>query len=158
VRARYEIVGEGALLEPLRARASELGVAGSVVFVGFERAPFARERGWDVYLHPSNDEGLSNAILEAMALERPIVATDVTGVREQIVDGESGLIVPPRDPAAIAAAVRRLREDPALAARLGANARARVVELFDLRRSAERYLAAYEELLARSSRRRSALR
>ena len=153
VAVRYEIVGEGPLRGRLEEQAARLGVADRVDLVGFVRNPFPRELGWDLYLHPSNDEGLSNAILEAMALGRPIVATDVTGAREQIVDGESGLIVPPGDPGAMARAVRRLRDDPSLAARFGDAAVERVERLFDLRRSAERYMEAYAQLLARAPRR-----
>jgi glycosyltransferase involved in cell wall biosynthesis len=82
-----------------------------------------REAGC-VVLASSRGEGLPNVLLEAMAFARPVIATPIAGVRDLVRDGDNGLLIPPGDPAALAAALRRLQGDGALAAQLGAAARA----------------------------------
>lgn len=96
---------------------------------------------------PSRIEGLSQSLLEAMALGLPVVASRAGG-NPDLVTGDSGLLVPPRDAAAWAAAFERLLGDPALAARVGAAGRARVRAEFTLERTAERTEAVYREALA----------
>ena len=86
----------------------------------------------DVFVLSSTSEGLPLSILEAMAAALPVVASSVGGVPEAVEDGETGLLVPPRDPVRLAAALERLLVDPALRRRLGANGRARVLERFGL--------------------------
>ncbi|MGC8915904.1 MAG: glycosyltransferase family 4 protein [Thermoanaerobaculum sp.] len=93
--------------------------------------------------------GITGTIREAMALEKPVVATDVGGNRELVVDGECGLLIPPRDPALLAAAVVRLLTDPDLAKRLGEAARARVVAGFSTAVRGQRLQHLYEEAVAR---------
>jgi glycosyltransferase involved in cell wall biosynthesis len=93
-----------------------------------------------------HSEGFSRTVLEAMAHGRAVVATRVAGAAEQIVDGESGLLVPPSDVPALAAALHRLAGDPGLRSRLGAAAEARVAERFSLARTVTETLAIYEEL------------
>jgi glycosyltransferase involved in cell wall biosynthesis len=87
-------------------------------------------------------------VLEAMAHGRPVVATPVGGTPELLVDGETGLLVPPRDPQALAAALRRVLEDPELAARLGRAGRERVEREFTLEAMNARMLAIYDEVAA----------
>ena len=89
-----------------------------------------------VVLPSGKMEGIPVALMEAMAMERPVVATDISGVAELVEDGATGILVPPGDPAALASALRTLHDDPAMAARLGRAGRQRVVEDFDLTRSA----------------------
>jgi glycosyltransferase involved in cell wall biosynthesis len=90
----------------------------------------------------SNDV-IPNSILEAMAMGVPVVATRITAIPELIEDGESGLLVAPNDAAAVADAVQRVFDDPALAARLARNARARVVARFDVARNVRAYAALF---------------
>lgn len=89
-------------------------------------------RAADIYVQPSHYEAFSNALVEAMATGLPPVATRIGGMLDCIVDGENGLLATPRDPAALAQQLERMMSDPALAARLGANARATVVADFNV--------------------------
>jgi len=97
---------------------------------------------------PSYREGLPKALLEAAASGRPIVTTDVPGCREVVRDGIEGLLVPPRDPARLAHALRTLIADPALRSRMGAAARARAIDAFSVERVNAETLALYRRLLA----------
>jgi len=102
----------------------------------------------DVVALPSWTEGLPLTVLEAMAHARPVVATPVGGTPEVVVDGETGLLVPPRDPAALAGALRRLLEDPDFARSLGEAGRRRVAERFSLDAMTKRILMMYDEIAA----------
>lgn len=92
-------------------------------------------------------EGLPKSALEAMAAGKPLVATDIPGCREAVVDGLTGLLIPPRDAPALAAALARLIDDPALRARMGAAGRARVEENFSDRIICGKTLAVYDSLV-----------
>jgi glycosyltransferase involved in cell wall biosynthesis len=145
------IAGYGDLREELERLANALGVGASVRFPG----QLARDRAAryisaaDVYVVPSirdqggNVDGLPNALLEGMGAARPIVASDVAGIPEVIIDGQHGLLTPERDPAAIANAITHLLDDRALAMRLGAAARRRVLEELTWDATAERFEAVY---------------
>ncbi len=97
---------------------------------------------------PSYGEGLPKALAEAAASGRAIVTTDVPGCRDAVEDGISGLLVPPRDPGALAAAIGRLLDDPALRSQLGRAARQRAEALFDVRAVARPTLALYDRAVA----------
>lgn len=105
------VVGEGSQRDALEARASELGIADHVVFTGRRDDVPAVTAALDVAVLPSYREAQGLVILEAMALGRPVVASNVGGIPEVIDDGVSGLLVPPGDPAALAAAIVRLLTD-----------------------------------------------
>ena len=134
VRAHPEagltLVGDGHELEPNEKLAADLGVAEHARFVGLipYSAPYIG--GADVVILPSRREGLPVVALEALALERPVVATDVGGTSAAIVDGETGWLVPPEDLAALAAAIVECLADPAEAARRARAGRRRVEERF----------------------------
>ncbi|MGH7409967.1 MAG: glycosyltransferase, partial [Candidatus Methylomirabilis sp.] len=97
---------------------------------------------------PSLEEGFPNAVLEAMAAGKPVVASRVGGIAEAVIHEETGLLVPPGDDQALAEAILRLLEHPAEAARLGEAGRCRVTERFELDVMVNQYEAIYEELLA----------
>ncbi len=139
---RVIVVGGGELEDDLLRETRALGLDRRFVLLG-ERGE-AREflAGLDVFVLPSLWEGLPIVLIEAAALGKPIVATSVDGTREIIADGETGLLVPAGDPEALAAAVRRLLDDPALAARLGAAARETIPPRFSL----EAMIAGYTDL------------
>lgn len=106
---------------------------------------------FDVFALPSCNEGVSIAVLEAMAAELPIVATRVGGNPEVVADGETGLLVVPGDAEALAAALARYRDDAALALAHGKKGRARMRSEFSLDSMVQRYLRLYDELLNRRS-------
>jgi glycosyltransferase involved in cell wall biosynthesis len=146
--ARLEIAGDGTMRDELQALASELGLDDAVRFLGSLAYPelLARLRGWDAFVLSSLWEGLPLVVAEAMALERPMVATDVGSVAEIVADGETGLLVPGNDPAALADGMRRLLADRDRAAAMGRLGRTRVIERFSLAASARRLEAVYDEL------------
>lgn len=125
---RVTLAGDGPERGALRRLAAELGVADRVRVTGF--LPHREVPGLlaaaRVAVLPSRYEELGTALVEAMAAGRPVVASRVGGIPELVRDGVDGLLVPPGDPVALAAAIGRLLADPALAAELGANGRARV--------------------------------
>ncbi len=111
--ARLLVVGEGSRREELEAQAIALGIAKTVVFTGRRDDIPAVTAALDVAVLPSDREAQGLTILEAMALSRPVVASAVGGIPEVIQDGRTGLLVPPHDAAALAAAVVRLLTDHA---------------------------------------------
>jgi len=132
--ARLAIGGGGDLETPLRRRAAELGIADRVAFPGPLSHPeaLALIARAEVFVMPSlrdergNVDGLPIVVLEAMAAGRPVVASDVAGLPLAVADGETGLLVPERDPAALATAVGSLLADPGRARRLGEAGRSRI--------------------------------
>ncbi|MBI1735593.1 MAG: glycosyltransferase [Candidatus Rokubacteria bacterium] len=135
--ARFLIVGDEACADPgyadeLKACTRRLGVADSVVFTGFRADVPDLLSEVAVSVLPSLTEGLSNTLLESMAAGLPVVATRVGGTPEAVEDGVTGLLVPPRDTAALARAISRTLHDGDLATRLGAAARQRATERFSV--------------------------
>ena len=139
------LVGEGPLRQELEARAATTGQ--DVRFLGQRRDVPALLARADVVALPSLTEGLSNALTEAMAAGCPIVVTDAGGNAEAV--GETGLLVPPRDPAALASALERLLTDDELARRLGRAATNRARLEFSAEVLIEKHVALYQERLAR---------
>jgi glycosyltransferase involved in cell wall biosynthesis len=147
-RATLAIVGYGDLREPLERQAAELGVAATVRFTGqLERdRAAAYVAAADVFALPivrEGVDGLPNALLEALGAGRAVVASRVAGVPDVVDDGVHGLVVPERDPAALAGAIVRLLGDPGLRERLGTAARARVERELTWERAAERFEAVF---------------
>ena len=146
--ATFVLAGDGPLRAELEAEARDLGVAGRCVFLGQRADVPALLAAADLFVLPSLFEGLPVSVLEAMAAELPIVATAIGGTDEAITSEESGLLVPPKDPAALASAIRRLRADSPFARRLAAAARARVEREFSSEATARRVMRVYDEVLA----------
>jgi len=149
--ARVVLVGVdleegGAFEQTLRDRAEELGTSDRVVFAGYRDDAARVVAAADVFALPSWTEGLPLVVLEAMALGRPVVATPVGGTPELVVDEETGLLVPPRDVAALAAALTRVLGDAALGRRLGEAGRRRVAEHFSAEATSREVLALYDEV------------
>jgi glycosyltransferase involved in cell wall biosynthesis len=146
--ATFVFAGDGPLRAALEAEARDLGVAGRCVFLGERSDVPALLAAADLFVLPSLYEGLPVSVLEAMAAERPVVATAIGGTDEAVTTEDTGLLVPSRDPAALALAIRRLQEDPRLARRLAAAGRARVEREFSSSATARQVMAIYDEVLA----------
>ena len=139
----FLVVGEGGERAALEALARRLGLGARVVFTGLRHDVPRLLAAVDVFALTSLYEGFPNVLLEAMATGAVAVATDVGGCRELVTSGETGLLVPPRAPAAVAAAVGRVLRDPALARRLATAARQRVEGAFSIDVMARRTMDAY---------------
>jgi glycosyltransferase involved in cell wall biosynthesis len=148
-QTRLVIVGDGRERGRLEALARELELSERVLFTGTR--PDTREllSSFDVVVSPSHSEGMSNVLLEAMAMARPIVATAVGGSSELLRHEETGLLVPPQDPESLAAAIRRVLQGGPEIEALARRARKVVEVQFGLDRMIARYVALYDELLER---------
>lgn len=145
----FVFVGDGTLRSQLRAQADGLGLNGQVRFVGHVSDPVPLLYRMNLFVLPSRIEGMSNALLEAMAANRAVVATSVGGNPEVVVDGVTGLLVPPRDPARLADAVVTLLGDPERASAMGAAGRARVEACYSVQAMLRQMEELYRRELAR---------
>ena len=153
VDARCLLVGDGELRTMLECRRDQLGLRRHVTFCGPQPADHVRELldRADAAVLPSvvtstgKMEGIPVALMEAMAVGLPVVATNISGVGELIKDGHTGLLVPQRDPPALAEAIARLARNPELRQTLVARGRERVRHDFDLRRNVDRLHALLED-------------
>ena len=143
--ARLRIAGGGPLEVELRMHTRRLGLDGHVRFEGWVDDGRALLPDWDVFVLASRWEGMPLALLEARAAGLPCVATDVSGTREIIRDGEDGWVVPAEDPAALAAALLDLADDPGRRAAWGARGRARTAEEHGLEEMVRRTELCYLE-------------
>jgi glycosyltransferase involved in cell wall biosynthesis len=142
--------GEEFRAEPIFRLAQELNLGSRLVFAGFRQDIPAVLSAMDVFAFPSRAEAFGLVLIEAMAAGVPVVSTASDGVLDIVVDGESGLLVPPQDVAALERAVLRLLASPELRSRLGMAGRRRVEQLF----TAERAVARMVELSRRVMQRR----
>ena len=143
------ICGEGPDRPDLEKRIATLGVAPAVRLLGNRRDAKAVIAAADVFCMPSRWEGSPLALHEALSAGRPVVATATGGIPELLAFGEAGLLVSPEDPSALAAALRHLLVDEALAARLAARAKGAAADWPDAAATARRVADVYEELLGR---------
>jgi glycosyltransferase involved in cell wall biosynthesis len=147
--AVFVLAGEGEERAALEGQVRALGLVDRFRFLGHRADVPDLLAACDVLILPSLFEGLPLSVLEAMAAGKPVVATAVGGTDEAVVHGETGLLVPPADPAALAAAIRAILTDPAMAERLGMAGRARVQREFSVARMTAEVSAVYESLLER---------
>jgi glycosyltransferase involved in cell wall biosynthesis len=148
--ARFLVVGDGPMRRQFQRQVEELGIASVVVFTG-ERQDVPRLlASMTVFVQPSLEEGASLVLLEAMAAALPVVVTPAGSVPELIVDGENGLIVPMRNSQALADAVIRLLDDPALAHRIAGAARDLVCARLSVETMVDRYEALYQQVAPNS--------
>lgn len=150
---RFLIVGDthantGGYREQLKRLAASLGVADLVRFTGFRLDVPDLLSMFAVSVLPSLSEGLSNTLLESMAAGLPVVATAVGGTPEIVEDGVTGILIPPKDPQAMADAVCRLLDQPELAARMGRAGRDRIAGRFSNERMVSETVSLYRDLLS----------
>jgi glycosyltransferase involved in cell wall biosynthesis len=149
---RFSLVGKGPLLSRLYHLVSEAGLQGRFEFRGDIPAERRDElvrlySRSSIFVLPSHHEGMSTVLLEAMTCGLPVVSTAVGGAPEVVVDGENGLLVPPRDPEALAEALLTLLGDDRLCQRLGRNAKATIERHHTWDAVGARYVACYEQVL-----------
>ena len=146
-RLRLAIVGDGSLRAGLERLLAEHGASDLAWLPGYRSDAAELMRSFDAFVLPSQREGISNTILEAMATARPVVATAVGGSPEIVVDGVTGFLVPRADPAAMAARLLAYLDQPGLASAHGQAGLARVQERFSLAAMMAAYGRVYDALL-----------
>jgi glycosyltransferase involved in cell wall biosynthesis len=147
---RFVVVGDGPAGPAVRARVAELGLAAVVVMTGFVPRPEAAVAAMDVAVYSSrSSEGMGRVLYEYMAMARPIAATAVGLAPEILADGETALLVPPSEPAALARAIEILLDDREFAARAGARCRRLVEEAYSGEAVARAVETVYRQVLAR---------
>ena len=145
--ARVLVAGDGPERKGLEASCERLGIADRFMFAGYANQVGPLLRRMDVLIHPSMNEGSSNAILEAMAASVPVVAYGVSGNLETVADGETGLLVQDGREDALAAAAVRLLENPTEARRMGDAGRMLIERDFSVAAMVQATAAVYDEVL-----------
>ena len=148
--AHLVIVGDGEERSSLEAQARAAGLIDRIHFMGFRGDVPRLLAAFDLFAMSSRLEGFCNSVLEAFAVEIPVVATRAGGLPEMVRDGDTGLLAPVGDPAALAAGIMRILRDPALGKRLAASGRRLVESEYTVERMVERTRQAYAGLLTRS--------
>ena len=150
--ARFLIIGQHlenrrGYSEEVAKEVSRLGLEEHLIFTGFRQDIPAVLGAIDILVHPSLSESFGMVVAEAQAASKPVVATAVGGVKEVVLPDETGILVPPKDPQALADGVLRLLEDPAYARRLSVQGRDHVRKLFSLEQCAARYREVYNSVM-----------
>ncbi|TME08883.1 MAG: glycosyltransferase family 4 protein [Chloroflexi bacterium] len=148
---RFLIIGDGPERARLEALARETGAAGAVEFAGYRSDPSTLMQTMAVLAVPSVYEPLGMVAIEAMACGVPVVASAVGGLPEVVENGNTGILVPPRDPEALAAALIRLLDSPQRARQMGSKGRERATREFSPKVIGERYADLYRRLAASTS-------
>jgi len=141
------LVGDGPLKTHLEKRVLSLGLKDNIIFTGFRSDIREILSCLDILILPSLLEGFSMIILEAMAMAKPIVASDIPGIREQIIDGKNGILVPAKDTNALAAAIIKILADRNVAENIGLAARKTVDRKFSIERMVAETESLYLSLL-----------
>lgn len=144
---RLLVVGDGVLRGQLESEAKSLGIGDRVVFAGSRHDVPGLLRECDIFALSSKTEGLPLTVLEAMACGLPVVATDVGGISEAVLDGETGFLVSSDDCIAMGSSLKALLKDAVLRRKMGAAGRKRVEKYFDSRMTAQRYVDLYRAVL-----------
>jgi glycosyltransferase involved in cell wall biosynthesis len=146
--SRFLIIGDGPLREELESLSLSLGIAQAVRFLGYRQDIATLMAISDVIAMPSLQEGLPYVLLEALALARPVVGTQVGGIPEVVRHGETGLLVPPRDSEGLAEAIIQLLRNPEETASLGERGRELVSREFNVETMVRKIAAVYTEVLS----------
>jgi L-malate glycosyltransferase len=141
------IVGDGPMRDEIFDRAVAIGLSDLINFIGFQKDVRPYLKQMDIFLMTSWTEGLPVALIEAMAAALPVVATDVGGISELVVHGESGFVGPPKNPEILATYVLKLLKNRELRAQFGLTGRERVKDLFSIKKMVEEYEKIYSKIL-----------
>jgi glycosyltransferase involved in cell wall biosynthesis len=141
------LAGDGPQRTALETQARSLGLGGRTIFLGYRQDIASLLANCDVFVLPSRFEGLPLSVLEAMAAGKPVIATAVGGTGEAVVDGVTGLLVPPADSSALTRALRTILSDPGRGQQLGAAGKAQVCREFTAEIMVERVTQLYDEVL-----------
>lgn len=144
---RFAIVGDGELRGSLEEQTRQLRLEDKVTFFGEQRDVGTYVSSFDIAVSASETEGCSNSLLEAMALGKPVVATDVGGNKEVIDDGDSGLLVAPDNPQALAEGILKMLQTPGLITRMGEKARLTIIDRFSLEKMVHQYESLWKDIL-----------
>lgn len=144
---RFLVVGDGELRAELERSSASRGLSEDVIFTGFRRDVLEITKILDIFVLSSYLEGMGTAILDAMALGKPIVATQVGGIPEIVLQGINGFLVPPRDPNKLAGAILKLAKEPSLRDQMGSYGKMRARN-FDMKKTIERTEAIYSQLVS----------
>jgi glycosyltransferase involved in cell wall biosynthesis len=142
--ARFIIAGEGELRPSLERAIKEHHLEKHVLLAGFRPDVLSLHKAFDIFVMSSVTEGLGTSLLDAMAAAKPVVATTAGGIPEVVVDGETGILVPPRDHGAMAAAIVKLLTDVDLRQRMGHAGQTRARRRFSADRMVQETLRAYK--------------
>jgi glycosyltransferase involved in cell wall biosynthesis len=148
--ARFVIAGEGELRPQLERLIAEHRLDKHVFLLGFRPDVLSVHKAFDIFAMSSVTEGLGTSLLDAMACGKPIVATSAGGIPEVVADGETGVVVPPRDHHAMAAALVRLLNDEGLRHTMGAAGRVRVRQRFSVEEMVRGTMAVYQRVVRRT--------
>ena len=141
------VVGDGCESEKLKEQCRKLGLENKVLFTGFQKTPSYFIKRMDVFILPSLNEGMGRVILEAMVHAKPVIASNVGGIPELIDDGQNGILVPPANAPALAAAMSRLIGQEPLLKKMGILSQAKVSEKFSLERMIKDIESLYVHLI-----------
>ncbi|MBI3378883.1 MAG: glycosyltransferase [Nitrospirae bacterium] len=141
------IIGKGPEKENLMTKVKERNLDSSIIFTDFQSDAISHINALDIFVLTSKSEGLPRVILEAMLMGKPVIASNVTGCNELVIDGETGFLVPVGKTGAIAAAVLGLIENPALRKQMGENAKERIIRNFSIERYVSGVEKVFEEVL-----------
>ena len=144
--ARFLIVGAGALKETLEHQIKHLHLDHHVILTGFRPDVLSLHKGFDLFVTSAPTEGIGASVLDAMACGRAVVAAHAGGLSEVVVDGETGLLVPAHNSAALAEAITRLLQDSTLRERFGRAGLARARRIFNVDRMVDETLQVYDRL------------
>lgn len=139
---KFILIGDGPDLNSLKDKAKELGLGKQFLALGYQSSPESILPAIDIFLVPSAHEGFGLVAVEAMLASLPVIATRVGGLKDVVIDGETGFLIPPLDPQALAVKIKALIQNPELRKSMGQKGKMRALENY----TAERYCAEIEDL------------
>ncbi|MBU0533654.1 MAG: glycosyltransferase [Candidatus Omnitrophica bacterium] len=146
-KIKFLIVGEGTEKNKLKKLADKLNISRNIIFTGLRNDVNEILTITDIFVLPSIFEGLPNVIMEVMLSKKPVIATRIPGTDELVVDGETGILVPPKDAESLASAIINVLKNPAKAKEMGINGRKRVEKYFSIDKTVRKTEELYETLI-----------